>query len=212
MKVHIDIDCTPEEARTFFGLPDLQPMQEAVMKEMQDRMTAAMRSMDPETLMKTWLPAGIANLEQMQKACLAAIRRPTPRRIRAKERSRHVRPQEAGRSRALLRGARVLLRQRAAGGPSARLLQEASGSEKLRNYMKARAKELGLDGVRINQALCLDRCELGPTMVIYPEQVWYTYRTIEDAEEILQKHIIKGERVERLMLQPEDKVPEDLER
>ncbi|MBA4099027.1 MAG: hypothetical protein C0484_19970 [Rhodospirillum sp.] len=68
MKVHIDIDCTPEEARTFFGLPDLQPMQEAVMKEMQDRMTAAMRSMDPETLMKTWLPAGIANLEQMQKA------------------------------------------------------------------------------------------------------------------------------------------------
>jgi (2Fe-2S) ferredoxin len=86
------------------------------------------------------------------------------------------------------------------------------GSEQLRNYMKARAKELGLDGVRINQALCLDRCELGPTMVIYPEQVWYSYHTIEDAEEILQKHLIKGERVERLMLQPEDKVPEDLER
>jgi (2Fe-2S) ferredoxin len=76
------------------------------------------------------------------------------------------------------------------------------GSEKLRNYLKARAKELGLDGVRINQALCLDRCELGPTMVIYPEQ----------AEEILQKHLIKGERVERLLLQPTDKVPEDLER
>ena len=68
MKIHIDIDCTPEEARTFMGLPDLAPMQEAVMSEMQDRMMAAMRSMDPETLMKTWLPAGIANLEQMQKA------------------------------------------------------------------------------------------------------------------------------------------------
>jgi Family of unknown function (DUF6489) len=68
MKVHIDIDCTPEEARTFMGLPDVQPMQEAVMREMQDRMMGAMRSMDPETLMKTWLPAGIANLEQMQKA------------------------------------------------------------------------------------------------------------------------------------------------
>ena len=67
MKVHIDIDCTPEEARIFMGLPDLQPMQEAVMKEMQDRMMGAMHSMDPETLMKTWLPAGIANLEQMQK-------------------------------------------------------------------------------------------------------------------------------------------------
>ena len=68
MKIHLDIDCTPEEARAFFGLPNVAPMQEAVMKEMQDRMMAAMRSMDPETLMKTWLPAGIANLEQMQKA------------------------------------------------------------------------------------------------------------------------------------------------
>ncbi|HEV8391864.1 MAG TPA: DUF6489 family protein [Dongiaceae bacterium] len=67
MKIHIDIDCTPEEARTFMGLPDVAPMQEAVMKEMQDRMMGAMRSMDPETLIKTWLPAGISNLEQMQK-------------------------------------------------------------------------------------------------------------------------------------------------
>ena len=67
MKIHIDIDCTPEEARTFMGLPDVAPRQDAVMKEMQDRMMAAMRSMDPETLMKTWLPAGISNLEQMQK-------------------------------------------------------------------------------------------------------------------------------------------------
>ena len=67
MKIQIDIDCTPEEARTFMGLPDVQPMQAAVMKEMQDRMLAAMHSMDPETLMKTWMPAGIAGLEQMQK-------------------------------------------------------------------------------------------------------------------------------------------------
>jgi hypothetical protein len=67
MKVHIDIDCTPEEARVFFGLPDVGPMQEAVMKELQDRMMNAMRQMDPETLMKTWMPAGMASLEQMQK-------------------------------------------------------------------------------------------------------------------------------------------------
>jgi (2Fe-2S) ferredoxin len=86
------------------------------------------------------------------------------------------------------------------------------GSERLRNYLKARAKELGLDSVRINQSLCLDRCELGPTMVIYPEQVWYSYHTIEDAEEILQKHLVKGERVERLLLQPTDKLPEDRKR
>ena len=83
------------------------------------------------------------------------------------------------------------------------------GSEKLRDYMKLRAKELGIKNVRINSSLCLDRCELGPTMVIYPEGVWYTYSSIEDAEEILQRHLIKGERVERLMLQPEDKLPED---
>ena len=83
------------------------------------------------------------------------------------------------------------------------------GAEKLRNYLKARAKELGLDDMRINQSGCLERCELGPTMVIYPEGVWYSYNTIEDAEEILQRHLLKGERVERLMLQPEDKFPED---
>lgn len=80
----------------------------------------------------------------------------------------------------------------------------AKGSLRLRNYMKARAKELGLEGVRVNTAGCLDRCELGPTMVIYPEGVWYTVRTREDMEEILQTHIIRGGRVERLMLHPED--------
>ena len=47
------------------------------------------------------------------------------------------------------------------------------GSEALRDYMKGRAKDLGLKNVRINSAGCLDRCELGPTVVIYPEGVWY---------------------------------------
>jgi len=81
------------------------------------------------------------------------------------------------------------------------------GAEKLRNYMKARAKELGLANVRINQSGCLDRCELGPTMVIYPEGVWYTYSTPEDADEILKSHLIEGRRVRRLMLHPEEKEP-----
>src|SRR6185437_3476202 len=79
------------------------------------------------------------------------------------------------------------------------------GSEKLRNYMKVRAKELGLADVRINASGCLDRCELGPTMVIYPEGVWYSYRSTADIDEILQKHLVEGGRVERLMLQPEQK-------
>lgn len=81
------------------------------------------------------------------------------------------------------------------------------GAEGLRNYMKARAKQLGLEGVRINIAGCLDRCELGPTMVIYPEGVWYHYRSNEDLDEILQTHLVAGGRVERLMLQPEDEAP-----
>ena len=66
------------------------------------------------------------------------------------------------------------------------------GSERLRDYMKARAKELGLKDVRINTSGCLDRCELGPSMVIYPEGVWYTVRTREDVDEILQTHLIGG--------------------
>jgi hypothetical protein len=67
MKVHVDIDCTPEEARAFFGLPDVQPVQTAVMKELETRLMSAMQAMDPETLMKTWVPAGIAGMEQLQR-------------------------------------------------------------------------------------------------------------------------------------------------
>ena len=81
------------------------------------------------------------------------------------------------------------------------------GSEKLRNYLKVRAKEAGLENVRINASGCLDRCELGPTMVIYPEGVWYRYRTTEDLDEILQTHLVEGGRVERLMLMPDQRPP-----
>jgi (2Fe-2S) ferredoxin len=63
-----------------------------------------------------------------------------------------------------------------------------------------------LRNVRINASGCLDRCELGPTMVIYPEGVWYGYRTKEDVDEILETHVLKGGRVKRLMLLPSDKV------
>jgi (2Fe-2S) ferredoxin len=80
------------------------------------------------------------------------------------------------------------------------------GAEKLRDYMKVRAKELGLPATRINAAGCLDRCELGPTLVIYPEGIWYTYHSREDIDEILQEHLVHGRRVERLMLHP-DQVP-----
>jgi hypothetical protein len=67
MKVNIKIDCTPEEARAFFGLPDVAPMQERLMKEVEERMVSSMRAMEPEALMKNWLPASMQGLESLQK-------------------------------------------------------------------------------------------------------------------------------------------------
>jgi hypothetical protein len=68
MKVTINIDCTPQEARAFFGLPDIAPMQDAMMGELQKRMQQTIQSMDAETMLKTWLPASLQGFEQMQKA------------------------------------------------------------------------------------------------------------------------------------------------
>ena len=81
--------------------------------------------------------------------------------------------------------------------------------EALRDHMKSRAKDLGLKNVRINSAGCLDRCELGPTLVIYPEGVWYSVPTKEDIDEVLKTHLVEGGRVDRLMLQTKDKLPAD---
>ena len=83
----------------------------------------------------------------------------------------------------------------------------AKDSEKLRDYMKARAKELGLPDTRINSAGCLDRCELGPTLVIYPEGVWYGVSTMQDIDEILDTHLVKGGRVARLLLRADQRPP-----
>ena len=67
MKVRVDIDCTPEEARAFLGLPDVRPMQDAVMAKMQDEMMRRLAEMDPETMFKTWFPGGLKGLEEMQQ-------------------------------------------------------------------------------------------------------------------------------------------------
>lgn len=83
----------------------------------------------------------------------------------------------------------------------------ARGSEKLRDYMKARAKELKIPNIRVNSAGCLERCEFGPALVIYPEGVWYRPTCPEDIEEILQVHVIGGGRVRRLMLTEKDVPP-----
>ena len=67
MKFTIEVDCSPEEARAFLGLPDVAPMQAAVMEELSQRLRAGLEAMDPETLMKTWMPLGLQGLEQAQK-------------------------------------------------------------------------------------------------------------------------------------------------
>ena len=74
------------------------------------------------------------------------------------------------------------------------------GGEEIRSYLKKRIKELKLPKTRANTAGCLDRCELGAVLVIYPEGVWYHCGNVQDAEEILQSHIIGGKPVERLKL------------
>ncbi len=73
--------------------------------------------------------------------------------------------------------------------------------------MKRRAKEMGLKKIRVNGAGCLDRCELGPCFVIYPEGIWYSPQNERDIDEILDVHVKNGGRVERLMLMPQQQSP-----
>ncbi len=73
MKINLEIDCTPAELRGFFGLPDVQPMQEALLKEIEERMRANLKALDPETMLKTWLPAGLKGFEQLQEMLLGQM-------------------------------------------------------------------------------------------------------------------------------------------
>jgi (2Fe-2S) ferredoxin len=77
------------------------------------------------------------------------------------------------------------------------------GAAELQQYAKSRIKALGLAGkgrVRINKAGCLDRCEEGPVIVVYPEEVWYTYVDRTDIDEIVDSHLVNGKIVERLRI------------
>lgn len=74
------------------------------------------------------------------------------------------------------------------------------------DHCKRRVSEAGLAGpgkVRVNKAGCLDRCSAGPVAVVYPEGVWYTYVDNTDIDEIVDRHLRKGEVVERLLTPPE---------
>ena len=67
MKVNVEINCTPEEARAFFGLPDLGPMQQRVMGEIEERLRSSLGAMNPEAIFKAWLPASMQGVEQIQQ-------------------------------------------------------------------------------------------------------------------------------------------------
>jgi hypothetical protein len=73
MKLKFDIDCTPEELRGFFGLPEVKPMQDRLMVELEDKMRANLKALDPETVLKTWLPAGLKGFEQLQEMFFAQM-------------------------------------------------------------------------------------------------------------------------------------------
>ena len=80
---------------------------------------------------------------------------------------------------------------------------EQCNATRIRSYAKDRIKQLGLSGqgkIRINSAGCLDRCELGPVIVVYPDDVWYTYLDREDVDEIIDEHLVNGRVVERLKI------------
>lgn len=77
------------------------------------------------------------------------------------------------------------------------------GAADMQTYAKDRIGKLGLKGpgkVRINKAGCLDRCDDGPVLVVYPEAVWYTYVDKEDIDEIIDSHLVGGKIVERLKI------------
>jgi hypothetical protein len=74
MKMNIQIDMTPEEARKFLGLPDVSKAQERMMAEIEKRMKAAVDMNDPEAMMKAWMPLGGAGFEQFQKFMMDSAR------------------------------------------------------------------------------------------------------------------------------------------
>jgi (2Fe-2S) ferredoxin len=70
-------------------------------------------------------------------------------------------------------------------------------------YAKDRIKELGISGegkVRVNKSGCLDRCDAGPCVVVYPDATWYTYVDKHDVDEIIDSHLLKGKIVDRLRI------------
>lgn len=91
------------------------------------------------------------------------------------------------------------LNQRAGGEACCAELPAQQGFDRCKSQVKAK----GLSGkgqVRVNKSGCLDRCAGGPVAVVYPEGVWYTFVDDADIDEIVNKHLVGGQVVERLQL------------
>ena len=78
MRFQVNLDCTPEEARQFFGMPDILPMQQAMMEELSKRMSEGIQTMEPDVLMKTWVPAIFQGWSQMQQNWWSQMSNMTP--------------------------------------------------------------------------------------------------------------------------------------
>lgn len=77
------------------------------------------------------------------------------------------------------------------------------GAAQMQAYAKDRIRALGMAGpgaIRINRAGCLGRCDEGPLLVIYPDNIWYRYIDQEDIDEIIDEHLVNGRVVERLKI------------
>jgi len=77
------------------------------------------------------------------------------------------------------------------------------GAQAAQEHAKRRIKKMDLNGegkIRINKAGCLDRCDEGPVLVVYPQGTWYTYVDTHDIDEIIDVHLVGGKVVERLKI------------
>lgn len=93
----------------------------------------------------------------------------------------------------------ICINKRADGNPKGCCLSK--GAEEVLTTFKKEIKKRGLKGkIRANKAGCLDACAFGPVVVIYPEGIWYTVKTKEDALEVIKEHIMKGKTVDRLLV------------
>jgi (2Fe-2S) ferredoxin len=77
----------------------------------------------------------------------------------------------------------------------------------LREYMRMQLRQLGITSVQVSASGCLGQCNRGPAVVVYPEGVWYTVETTQQADMLIEQHLVQGQKAEALLMKdPEDDV------